>query len=89
MLEESIEIVNKLGLHARAATKLANTANRFASSVKVCLNEKEIDGKSIMSLMLLAAAKGTIVTLKVEGQDEIKAMAALKELINNRFDEES
>lgn len=89
MLEESIEIINKLGLHARAATKLANTANRYSSSIKVCLDGKEIDGKSIMSLMLLAAAKGTVITLKVEGSDEVKAMEGVKELINNRFDEES
>ncbi len=89
MLEESVEIINKLGLHARAATKLANTANRYSSAVHVCLDGKEIDGKSIMSLMLLAAAKGTTLTLKVDGQDEIKAMAGLKELINNRFDEEA
>jgi len=89
MLEESVEIINKLGLHARAATKLANTCNRFSSSVKVCLDGKEIDGKSIMSLMLLAAAKGTVITLKVDGGDEIKAMAAIKALIEDRFEEEA
>ena len=88
MLEESIEIINKLGLHARAATKLANLANRYSSDVHVSLGDKQIDGKSIMSLMLLSAAKGTVITLKVDGQDEIKAMTALKTLINNRFDEE-
>lgn len=88
MLEESVEIINKLGLHARAATKLANTANRYASKLTVCLDGKEIDGKSIMSLMLLAAAKGTVITLRVEGKDEAEAMDGLKALINNRFDEE-
>ena len=88
MVEQEIEIINKLGLHARAATKFANTANRFSSSVTVQHSGKSIDGKSIMSLMLLAAAKGSKIHLCVEGEDSDQALAALVELINNRFDEE-
>ena len=88
MIEKELEIINKLGLHARAATKLANTAIRFKSSIQVTFAEKSIDGKSIMSLMLLAAAKGSFITIQVEGPDEEDAMNALELLINNRFDEE-
>lgn len=88
MFEQDIEIINKLGLHARAATKFANTANRFSSSVKVQFGGKSIDGKSIMALMLLAAAKGSQIRLQAEGSDEAEAIAALVSLINNRFDED-
>ncbi len=87
MLEQNIEIINKLGLHARAATKFANTANKFDSKISVAFGDKAIDGKSIMSLMLLAAAKGSQITLKTEGPDAEKAMNSLVGLINNRFDE--
>lgn len=87
MVEQQIEIINKLGLHARAATKLANTANRFAASIQVTANGRTTDAKSIMSLMLLAASKGTLIQLRVEGEDEGDALTALVELINNRFDE--
>ena len=87
MPEATIEIINKLGLHARAATKFASTANRYASDIRVSHAGKEIDGKSIMSLMLLAAAKGSVLTLKTDGCDAEEAMCALQELINNRFDE--
>lgn len=88
MQEQSIQIINKLGLHARAATKFANTANKFSSSVVVSFKGKDIDGKSIMSLMLLAAAKGSDIILRTKGGDEIKALNELCDLINNRFDEE-
>ena len=87
MQEENIQIINKLGLHARAATKLANVAMRFAARTEVIANERTTDAKSIMSLMLLAASKGTDITLRTDGKDEEAAMAALVELINNRFDE--
>ena len=89
MLEQPVQIINKLGLHARAATKFANLAKRFSCSITVVYDGRQIDGKSIMSLMLLAAAKGAEITLKTEGQDERKAMSELTELINNRFDEEA
>ncbi len=88
MLEQQVEIINKLGLHARAATKFANTANKFDSQIHVVFGEKNIDGKSIMSLMLLAAAKGSNITLKTDGPDADAAMAALLDLINDKFGEE-
>ena len=88
MVERNIEIINKLGLHARAATKFANTANQFACSVEVRFADKHIDGKSIMSLMLLAAAKGSLIRLVTEGDDAQQAMDSLVHLINNRFDED-
>lgn len=87
MVQEKITIINKLGLHARAATKFANTAKKYGANIKVTFAEKTIDGKSIMSLMLLAAAKGSEVILAAEGSDAIAAIEDLKLLINNRFDE--
>ena len=88
MLEKQVEIINKLGLHARAATKLANTAKHFAARVNILHENKDIDGKSIMSLMLLAASMGTTITLRVDGSDEQEAMDALVALIANRFEED-
>ena len=87
MIVKELEIINKLGLHARAATKLANTSLKFNSSIQVTFNDKTIDGKSIMSLMLLAAAKGSVITISVDGPDEEEAMAELANLINDRFGE--
>ena len=88
MLEKPTTIINKLGLHARAATKFANVANRYSCKIIVTKDQKIIDGKSIMSLMLLAAAKGSDITINTDGEDENEAMSALLELIANRFDEE-
>ena len=88
MLERSITIINKLGLHARAAAKLVSTASAYSSKVKVSFNGKEVDGKSIMSVMMLAASKGCELTLKVEGNDQDTAMQAIIDLINDRFEED-
>ncbi|MFD1383923.1 HPr family phosphocarrier protein [Rhodanobacter aciditrophus] len=87
MLEQSIEIINKLGLHARAAGKLVETTSQFSSDVTIEKEGRNVDGKSIMAMMMLAAAKGTTIKVKVNGSDEEAAMAAIIELINNRFDE--
>jgi phosphocarrier protein HPr len=87
MIEKKIAIKNKLGLHARAAVKFVNMANRFGSSVKIVKDGNEIDGKSILGILTLAATQGTQVRLLVSGKDEESAMEALVELINNRFDE--
>lgn len=87
MLEKQTEIINKLGLHARAATKFANTAKHYSCDIRLLLNGKCIDGKSIMSLMLLAASKGTKLVLQTDGRDEQEAMDALLKLIADRFDE--
>ena len=87
MITTTLTIINKLGLHARAAAKLASTCTRFSSNIQIGVNRKMADGKSIMSLMLLAAAKGSEIELVVDGDDEAKAVAAVTELINNRFGE--
>jgi len=88
MLEKKIVIKNKLGLHARAAVKFVNLANRFSSSVKIIKNNTEVDGKSILGILTLAASQGTPIKLVVNGRDEAQAMQALCELINNKFGEE-
>ena len=83
-----ITIINKLGLHARAAAKFVGVANQFSSTVRIGRSaESQVDGKSIMAVMMLAAGKGTTVHLLTEGEDEQAALDALVELINNRFDE--
>jgi len=87
MLERKIEIKNKLGLHARAAAKFVHLANRFRSSVKIIKDGTEIDGKSILGILTLAATQGTKITLKVSGGDEAMALKALVDLINNNFQE--
>jgi len=87
MFTAKVEIINKLGLHARAASKFANIANKFSSKVQVGFGDKNIDGKSIMALMLLAAAKGSVITVCTNGPDSKEAITALLDLINNKFDE--
>ncbi|MFV1872229.1 MAG: HPr family phosphocarrier protein [Oleiphilus sp.] len=87
MLSENIVIVNKLGLHARAAAKFVSTASKFESTIKVTKDEREVDGKSIMSVMMLAASCGTTVAISVDGPDEQEALGAIKELINDKFGE--
>ncbi len=87
MLDKTVTIRNKLGLHARAAVKFVNLANRFGSSVRIVKNGDEIDGKSILGILTLAATQGTAIRLVVAGKDEEAAMAALCELVANRFDE--
>ncbi len=87
MLTHKIIIINKLGLHARAAAKLVSCASAFSSDIKAGKDSELIDVKSIMSVMMLAAAKGTELILQIDGNDETEALAALIELIENRFDE--
>jgi len=87
MLEKRITIKNKLGLHARAAVKFVNMANRFGASVKIVKDGNEIDGKSILGILTLAATQGSEILLLVAGKDEDSAFKALADLINNRFDE--
>ena len=88
MQEQQIEIINKLGLHARAAAKLVSTASRFGSKVTVSLGSQEADAKSIMAVMMLAAAKGSVINIVCDGDDEQLAMQALTELISDYFGEE-
>ena len=87
MLEHSAEIINKLGLHARAAAKFVTTASQFESEIELGFNGNQVNGKSIMGVMLLAAARGAVVHIAIDGPDEEQASEALLNLINNRFDE--
>jgi len=88
MIRKEVPIINKLGLHARAASHLVKTASDFKSRITVEKAGSSANAKSIMGLMLLAAAKGHTVTVTAEGEDEALAMAAVESLIRNRFHEE-
>jgi phosphocarrier protein HPr len=87
MVETTIIIKNRLGLHARAAVKFVNTANRFSADVKIEKDGSEIDGKSILGILTLAATQGTEIVLRVDGADEESALKALVTLINAKFEE--
>jgi len=87
MQQTQIKIINKLGLHARAAAKFVTLASTFNSSVCLELNSNKVNGKSIMGVMMLAASNGTKLSLIVDGDDEQQASDALITLVNNRFDE--
>ena len=87
MIQTQVTIINKLGLHARAAAKFVACASSFSSTIRTGVNGELVDAKSIMSIMMLAAGKGTVLDLNIEGSDEQAALQALQELINNRFDE--
>jgi phosphocarrier protein HPr len=87
MQKQQIEIVNKLGLHARASAKLTQTAAQFQSNVFIAKGGKRVNAKSIMGVMMLAAGKGSRVELEVDGADEAEALAALTALINDKFGE--
>jgi phosphocarrier protein HPr len=83
----SIPILNALGLHARAAAKFVHTAGGFRSHIRVARGEREVDGKSIMGLLLLAAAQGSAIRISADGPDEHDAIAALCALVQRGFDE--
>jgi len=87
MVKTEVAIINKLGLHARASSKFTQLASRFNSDIFIARNNRRVNGKSIMGVMMLAAAKGSVIELEVSGDDEQVAMQALVDLINNRFDE--
>lgn len=87
MIQKKIQIINKLGLHARAAMKLTHLAARYASDITIKYNHRTVNAKSIMGLMVLAAACGHYVELTVVGEDEKDASRAIEALIDNRFDE--
>jgi len=89
VVEREVEIVNRLGLHARAAAKLVQAASAFRCRVLLRKDGEEVDAKSILGLMLLAAAQGTRLTVVADGPEEDEALAAVTALIANRFDEES
>lgn len=88
MITCELEIINKLGLHARAAAKLVKLSSSFASSIDIEKDGQRVNSKSIMGVMMLAAGCGSTVTLRAEGPDESEALSAVADLINRRFDEE-
>ena len=88
MLNRDIEIINKLGLHARAAAKLVSCACRYQSDVHLRRSGQRVNGKSIMGVMMLAANQGSTLQLEIDGNDEAEAMQAIIELIEDRFGEE-
>jgi len=87
MTSTEVTVSNPLGLHARAAARFVHTASAFASKIRVTRGGREIDGKSIMGLLLLAAAQGSVITISASGVDEIDALAALCALVQRGFDE--
>ena len=87
MLQQDVEIINKLGLHARASAKLSQAASQFKSEVWLSKNGQRVNAKSIMGVMMLAASKGTTISVETSGEDEAQAMESLITLINNKFGE--
>ncbi len=87
MIHKELLIINRLGLHARAAAKFVSTAHRFTSSIQVERNGQRVNGKSIMGVMMLAASKGSRIELLVDGDDEAEAVSALELLLADRFGE--
>jgi len=87
VIERVIEIKNRLGLHARAAAKLVHMAARFKSDIKIRKGDEEVDGKSILGILLLAAGRGSTITVKADGMDERDALEAVEKLIDAKFDE--
>jgi phosphocarrier protein HPr len=87
MTSRAVTVVNALGLHARAAARFVHVATRFQSQVRVARDAKVMDGKSIMGILLLAAARGTTITISADGDDEEEAVSALTELVATGFGE--
>lgn len=88
MVSQSVTVVNELGMHARAAAKFVHLATRFAARVKVARQGREMDGKSIMGILLLAGARGSLITISADGADEEAAIAALAALVESGFGED-
>ena len=88
MQDKTVTIVNKLGLHARAAAKFVTLASSFASDIRLARNGQEVNGKSIMGVMMLAASRGSDITLIASGDDESQAIHKLSELVEQRFGED-
>ena len=86
-LECQTEVINRLGLHARASAKLVKSAGRYTSSIQIGTGSETVNGKSIMGLMMLAATQGTTMTITIEGEDAESAMRDIVGLFENRFDE--
>jgi len=89
MVSQNVTVVNQLGMHARAAAKFVHLATRFQAHVRVSRDGREMDGKSIMGILLLAAARGTVITIKADGPDESEALDALAALVGSGFGEDT
>jgi len=89
MTTRSVTVVNQLGLHARAAARFVHLATRYRSQVRVARDTKVMDGKSIMGILLLAAGRGTTITISADGPDEIEAVAVLAHLVETGFGEDA
>ena len=89
MVERDLPVINRLGLHARAAAKLVHTAGAFSSQIYLAKDGEEVDAKSILGILLLAAAQGSEVRIRCEGEDEEEALEAIADLFAERFGEES
>lgn len=87
MIQGELRIINKLGLHARAASKFVSCASSYASSITISKDGQQADGKSIMSVMMLAAGQGTVLDVKISGEDENDAFTGLQELVDDFFGE--
>jgi phosphocarrier protein len=87
-VQKTVKIVNKAGLHARASTKFVQTANRYQCGVNVAKDTQDVNGKSIMGVLLLVAAKGSDITIRCDGDDAEPCLAALSELVGQGFGEE-
>lgn len=87
MIEKQITIINKLGLHARAAAKFVALTSKYQSDIHVVKDSQQVNGKSIMGIMMLAASKGTELLFMIQGEDEQALLIALEDLINTRFGE--
>jgi len=88
MTSRSVTVVNQLGMHARAAAKFVHLASRYESHVRVAREMRQMDGKSIMGILLLAAACGSVITISADGPDERAAVDALAALVQSGFDED-
>jgi len=86
-MEKNFTVLNRLGLHARPAALFVQTTNKYRSSVKVRKGEQEVDGKSIMGLMMLAAEEGSVLSVRADGQDEAEVLTSLDALFENLFGE--
>ncbi len=89
MIEEKVEIINKLGLHARAAAKLSHLANTFDSDIFIVFNEDKVNAKSLLGILTLAASVGNYISIIADGKDEKRAVKQIKGLFEKKFDEES
>ena len=88
MITKDLKVLNKLGLHARAAAKLVFIANKFVSDITLVKDDKQADARSIMKILMLSASRDSIINITVEGNDEIQAMNSIEKLFQNKFDEE-